>query len=540
MSSSDQVLDSNSHTKTEGSSDLDCAPKLNGSENEAAFFPVNTLEMLSDSLDDLLSQNRVNSGKPLNEFINKFTNTQLPHSPVGRAQYLDFLLETVVKHSINTASPRCLGHMSGATSHISRYVTSLIAALNQNVAKSDASKIATLVEKQTIAILHRIFYKQSDKFYSTKVQSNSEVLGTFTSGGTLANLMSVWCARNSSFPMEHNFRGVDVEGMDGALRHYGYKNAVVICSSLAHYSISKAVDVLGLGTSNLLQVDVDDNGSMSTASLVGILKDCVLNRTKVLAIVANAGTTDCGSIDPLSAIANLASKYSIHFHVDAAWGAPLQFSNQHRGKLAGIERADSITIDGHKQFHLPLGASLLLFRSPRLAGSIRKEAQYMLRPDSGDLGQWSLEGSRSAMSMLFHATLHTSGRVGIGNMIDRLMELTEKFAEMLTGHPSFELLMAPQTNIVVYRFLPRRIKPDSFIENSQTYLNEFNEKLQSMQSDLGKTFVSRTTLMDCPSYRGIPIVALRAVINNPNTILRDLQEVLNDQSRIANSKLMKE
>jgi hypothetical protein len=120
------------------------------------------------------------------------------------------------------------------------------------------------------------------------------------------------------------------------------------------------------------------------------------DRTDVYAVAAPAPFFNYGSIDPVEKLGELARRRGIHFHVDAAWGTPLLFSRRRRGLLRGIELADTVTIDGHKQFHLPMGTSLLLFRDPRMATVIRKRANYMLQEGTRDLGSHSPEGSRSA------------------------------------------------------------------------------------------------------------------------------------------------
>src|SRR5262249_51373190 len=152
-------------------------------------------------------------------------------------------------------------------------------------------------------------------------------------------------------------------------------------------------------------------------------------------------------------MAQIARRSGIPFHVDAAWGAPLLFSAQHRHKLAGIARADSVTLDGHKQLYMPLGTSMLLLRNPAMPKLIEKQAFYMLEGGSGDLGKSSLEGSRPGNAVFMHAGLHVIGERGYEYLINENIRKAQHMAALVRAHPAFELVLEPQSNIVLYRYL---------------------------------------------------------------------------------------
>jgi glutamate decarboxylase len=205
--------------------------------------------------------------------------------------------------------------------------------------------------------------------------------------------------------------------------------------------------------------------------------------------------------------------------------------------LSGIERADSVTIDGHKQFLLPIGSSLLLWRDPRAAMAIEKQADYMLRKGSGDLGVWSIEGSRPASSLLLHAVLHIVGPKGFSHLIEDNLEKTRLLAGLIEQSDDFELLIPPETNIVLYRYVPealrRQVERGELDDDEHARLNDLNERIQTAQFHAGRTYTSRTALDCLPCCRGRRVVALRAVVANPRTTENDLRAVLNDQSGIA-------
>jgi glutamate decarboxylase len=327
--------------------------------------------------------------------------------------------------------------------------------------------------------------------------------------------------------------------MTAALDHYGYKGAVVIASNHIHYSVEKAVSMLGLGARSLIKVPVDKQYRMDTKALRRAVASCLADRQKILAIIGIAGTTDCGTIDPLSEIAEVAQEHKIHFHVDAAWGAPLLFSGRHRHLLHGIDQADSLTADGHKQMYLPMGSSMLLLRNPQTADVIEKETRYILHEGSGDLGKRSLEGSRGGTALFTHAALNIIGAAGYEFLIEENIRKARAMAELIKRRPEFELITEPETNILLYRYLPIESRGLSargaLTAEDNLKINKLNEKLQKAQHEAGRTFVSRTTVENCRATNGnsAPLVVLRAVIANPFTNEEDMKVVLEDQISIA-------
>jgi putative pyridoxal-dependent aspartate 1-decarboxylase len=456
---------------------------------------------------------------------------------VQSTKYLDYLEKNIVSHSVNVACPRYIGHMTSALPAFISEMGRLMLTLNQNTVKLETAKSLTYVERQVLSILHRFIYHFEDKFYEQHVQSAASTLGMITSGGTVANATALWCARNKALPPDHGFAGVELEGLPAALQHHGYSNAVVLGSSLMHYSLEKSAGLLGLGTRSLIRIPVNHRNQVDLNKLRQALSECSRRGYLIVALVGIAGTTDSGSIDPLREIADLAKEYGTHFHVDAAWGGALLFSRKHASKLAGIECADSVTIDGHKQFYLPMGIGTVLLRDPYLAGQIEKKARYIVRPGSFDLGRRSLEGSRPGMVLLLHAALHLIGRRGYEILIDEGIGRAEYLARAIAARPEFELLVQPAMNIVVYRYLPRQYRTRrvsrNLSEQDQAVINEVNVSLQREQRRAGATFVSRTSLDWTMHGHTVPLVALRAVLANPLTTQRDIDAVLEDQIRLA-------
>jgi len=457
-----------------------------------------------------------------------------PGQSLTADEYFDEFIKHYIKHSINMASPRCLGHMTNSVPEYQRVISEVIFSLNQNLVKTEGSRVASIVERQVLGILHRKVYGFDTSFYETHLHNTTSVLGVVCSGATLANITALWCARNTYYTPRDDFTGIEYEGMARALEVYGHKRCVVLCSELVHYSIDKSADVLGLGTANVIKVPVDRNYRINMAELNKRLIECKARNWHVLAIIGVAGTTDCGSLDPIKEIVKISKSENIHLHVDAAWGTPLLFSPLRYELLSAIEQANTITLDGHKQLNLPIGTGMLMLRDPHAASTLAKQANYILRSDSGDLGTHSLEGSRPATALFLHAALHLHGTEEYSHLITNNIQRSCRMSKMISESPHFKLVMQPQTNIVVYLYIPEeQRKLRVWGKTDITLLNYINKNIQHEQQVRGMSFVSRTQLIVPDLSEQMPVVVLRAVLGNPETTDADLQAVLDEQVYIA-------
>ena len=484
-----------------------------------------------------LKTNRFSSDLEFSELISSFKSSRLPQRG-STLEYVDFLGKKIVPHSLHSHAPRCLGHMTNVLPHFVHPIAHLMLAMNQNMVRGEASKALTPFERQTLAILHRLVFGAADAFYDRHVQDSESSLGVMTSGGTLANIAALWCARNEALGPKDEFAGIEVEGLVAALAHHGFKDAVVVGSSLMHYSLTKAVDLLGLGTRNLLRVPVDAKNHVDVSGMRQTLLECREKRRRVLAVVGVAGTTDAGSVDPLARLAELCREFEVHFHVDAAWGGPLLFSDKHRAKLKGVELADTVTLDAHKHMHLPLGIGMLMFRDPKLSRRLEMTAEYTIRKGSHDLGRRSIETSRAASTLFLHAGFSIIGLDGYGQLIDDSMQKTQYFVSAVKKRPGFELLCQPEVSIVLYRYVQESLREKSragtLSAEDQAAIGRVNEAIQKVQRRRGNAVVGRTALK-LSSFGDAPVVALRAVLANPLVRHEDIDWVLDEQSEIARS-----
>jgi len=492
---------------------------------------------LTDDVTGFLQEHVVALEREMEEIENDFTDPRIPEEPTFVSEYTEFVKDKLVAQSVHTASPSFVGHMTSALPYFMLPLSRIMIALNQNVVKVETSKAFTPMERQVLAMLHRLIYDRDDSFYPEWIHKSQHALGAFCSGGTIANITALWVARNRLCGPSGDFKGIAQEGLLKAMQHLNCNGLAVLVSRRGHYSLSKAIDVLGIGRDNLVAIDTDDNNRIDMNQL---RYQCRLLKERgilPMAMIGIAGTTETGNVDPLDEMADFAAEIGCHFHVDAAWGGPTLFSENHRHLLSGIERADSVTIDAHKQLYVPMGAGMVLFKDPTALSAIEHHAAYILRHGSKDLGSHTLEGSRPGKSMLVHAGLSIIGRKGYELLIDMGIERARNFAENVKQHPDFELMSEPELNILTYRYNPAWLQEAmtnasyDVIARANELLDQLTRLVQKYQREAGKTFVSRTRLR-AAKYAAETLTVFRVVLANPLTTDEILSAVLEEQCAI--------
>jgi putative pyridoxal-dependent aspartate 1-decarboxylase len=501
------------------------------------------MEQILFGLHDFLRENvGITEEIPLKTLAARFMSSEIARSPVKKlTDVISDIIEEIAPHAVNVSSPYFVGHMTSAIPFFMVHLNTIVTALHQNPVKLETSKVVSVYERQVLAKVHRLLFRRSERFYSEHVQKPESTLGSFVEDGTLANISALWVARNRLFPPEKGLAGVEQEGLAAAMGDRGIRRVRVLVSELCHYSIRKAAGVLGMGSSAVLPIAVDRDNRMDVQALRRALTDLGRDpQTAIVAVIGIAGTTETGTVDPLCAIADLCREHGVHFHVDAAWGGPVLLSRRYAGLLKGIEKADSVTIDGHKQFYLPMSNGMVYFRDPTAMDAVAYHAAYINRPGSVDLGIRSLVGSRPATALVLGSALDIMGSGGYALLIDHGIDTARRFAEEIGRRPLFELVTAPTLNILTYRLVPEQWRdpaagPDRGVDpEREDVLNRINVRLQRLQREAGNSFVSRTTLRRA----GRPdTVVLRAVIMNPRTTPQILASVLDEQERIYRERI---
>ncbi len=493
---------------------------------------------ISSNLAGFLNENIAAIEKPLHEIEKDFQSANIPEEPTFVSDYAQDIMEQLVAHSVHTAAPSFIGHMTSALPHFVLPLSKLMVGLNQNLVKIETSKAFTPLERQVLGMMHHLAYGEEDAFYNKWMHSAKTSLGAFCSGGTVANITALWIARNRLLKADGDYKGIAAQGLIAGMLHYGYKGLAVLVSERGHYSLGKTVDLLGIGRDNIIAIATGENNKVDVDAMRKKAHELEASGIKVMALVGVAGTTETGSIDPLNEMADLSEELGCHFHVDAAWGGATLLSSNYRHLLSGIERADSITIDAHKQMYVPMGAGLVLFKDPAATDAIEHHAEYILRKGSKDLGSHTLEGSRPGMAMLVHACLRVIGRKGYEMLIDRSIVKARTFADMIKQDEDFELISEPELCLLTYRYVPKEIQAKLKDADEETKLdiyaslNRFTASMQKRQREAGRSFVSRTRLTPA-KYDHQPTVVFRVVLANPLTSKTILKDILAEQKVLA-------
>jgi glutamate/tyrosine decarboxylase-like PLP-dependent enzyme len=312
----------------------------------------------------------------------------------------------------------------------------MVAALNENVGGYWASPVGTSVEKTVV------------RWLADLVGFPQQSLGTFMSGGSLANLCGIASACSKRFGADFRNRGLAAYSRDST--------PVILCSGAAHFSIRRAAALLGIGTDNILAVDTDAQFRMRPDALETALKQ----QDTVICVVASAGTTNTGAIDPLAEIADLCAQQDTWLHVDAAYGAGALMSPELQPRLAGIERADSVVMDMHKWFYQSLAGSLLLYRDPHYARQLFIESSDYLRmnqddsPEQFSFFSMSPELSRRFRALPFYLSMRHFGIDRMGRNALHNVRCAEYLAARIEAEADTQLVCAPQLSILCFRFAP--------------------------------------------------------------------------------------
>ena len=506
----------------------------------------------------------IHSSILLNDLAKLFSNTDVPEAPHLLKNVLLEIKNNVISHSVKVGNPYYIGHMTSAIPYFVILIEMIIAALNQNQVKIESAKASTFLEKQFVSWMHRVIYNRSANFYKNNIQNKDTALGNITLDGTMANLTALLVARNIAFGPNGRFPGIREAGIYEAYKHYNIDRAVILVSKRGHYSIEKVGRIIGIGNKNVIKIPVDSKNKIDLIKLEKTIMEIEeANRsggvkTKIIAMVGIAGNTETGNIDNLKEMSNIAKKYKIFFHVDAAWGGSVLLADEYRYLFAGIENADSVTVDAHKLLYAPPSLGMVFFKNGAELKALKHYSNYIIRPDSMDLGRYSLEGSRPFASLKPWATIKIFGRNGFKLIFDHAFKLTSVLRGLVELHCNFEAMNQPELFIFNYRFIPKRVQEKlnmlmakiqneelsrnkkvkikteylKKIEKINMVLNDLNIELHKAIREEDESFVSRT-MVDSPQYFYQQCVVLRAITINPLTTMEILREIIEQQNNLG-------
>ncbi len=395
----------------------------------------------------------------------------VPREPLSDDALFDHLRSVIFDHSVYPGHPRFMGYITGAGT-VPGAVADLIAAgLNQNLGGWRHSPAATEIE------LHLT------RWFASRFGLPEGAGGMITSGGAMANFTCLKVARDRVAGWDVRTRGLA-----------GGQRLVLYASTEVHASVWRAADMLGLGMHAVRPVPVDGSFRLRPDALGALIEADRLSGLRPLAIVASAGTTATGAIDPLPEIARIAAENRLWFHVDAAYGGAAVLSASLLPLLEGIERADSITFDPHKWLSTPHPGGCALFRDLSHAyDSFHYGASYTVedRERTGstfDFGSHGPQWSRGFTALKIWVSLLAHGEDAYARRIAHDCELARYMGFLVEDHPELELATPVSLSICCFRYVP----PDG--RRNDAYLDRLNERIMTEVQIDGRAYLSNAIL----------------------------------------------
>lgn len=344
-----------------------------------------------------------------------------------------------------------------------------------------------------------------------------------TSGGSLANLTALLAARNRAFPGYWSDGGSDAAGAGRRIR------PAVAVSQDAHYSVSRAAGILGIGESRIVRLPVDRRRRIDPDRAEAALAAARRSGLTVFCLVASAGTTSVGAFDPLADLAALAAEHGLWLHVDGAHGASLLVSDDLRGKLRGLDKADSLTWDAHKLMFVPAPCTMLFYRDREHAsGAFQQQASYVFdeQPDAYselDSGGRTVECTKRPMIMGLWALWAVYGRALFAQKIEHLCALTDEAYRILLDEPDFETVHRPEANILCFRYRPAGFPAEP------AEIHRLQQRIRDQVRLRGIFFISKVNLDG--------VAALRVVMMNHQVTAEHFRLLL-DEIRTVGRELL--
>ncbi|MEU3062245.1 pyridoxal phosphate-dependent decarboxylase family protein [Streptomyces subrutilus] len=380
----------------------------------------------------------------------------LPDRGTGDHEALRTLVHTLAAGAADPADPLCAAHLHCPPLAVAAAADLAAAALNPSLDSWDQAPAASAVE----ALLTRAL---AAEFHPAAARPDALV----TTGGTEANQLALLLARERHGPA-----------------------LTVLHGANAHHSVPRAAWLLGLPPARSIPTPT---GTLHPADLA----DALATTTGPVLVTATAGTTDAGLVDPLPEIARLCDRHGrAELHVDAAYGGLLALSPRHRHRVAGLDRAHSVTVDLHKLGWQPVAAGLLTVPDTALLAPLAHQADYLNATDDTDAGLPDLLGrslrtTRRPDALKIAVTLRSLGRDGLVRLIDHTCALAHALARRLDTHPGFEVHAPPTISTVLFR--PAHADDEQLAALRRTLLHQGRAVLGRARAD-GRLWLKATLL----------------------------------------------
>ena len=391
------------------------------------------------------------------------------------------LFKEIISRTTHVHHPHYIGHQVCAPAPITGLTSLISAVLNNGTAVYEMGMSSNAIERIVT------------DFICEKIGFDENSGGFLTSGGTLANLTALLSARKAILEED--------VWINGSTQKLG-----IMVSEEAHYCIDRAARIMGLGDQGIIKIPVTATYQMDTELLEEKFFEAEQKGIKIFAIVGSAPSTATGIFDDLIAISDFASKKQIWFHIDGAHGGAGIFSEKYKHTVKGIEKADSVVIDGHKMLMMPAITTALLFKNRVHANAtFSQKADYLLteseHEDWYNSGKRTFECTKTMMGIHWFTLLKIYGEEVFNANVTQLYDMGKEFSKIIKAEKDFELAIPPMSNIVCFRYITNGLDTSE--------LNGLNAKIRQTLLEDGEFYIVQTKL------RGVQY--MRVTVMNPFT-----------------------
>lgn len=481
---------------------------LSDSTESMAAYRKSVAQAAEAIAGQIAGQQQPYSGKSPEELKNALS--AIDFFPVNGTALDEVLKQThalVIENNISTYHPLCMAHLHCPTFIASLAAEMIISAFNQSMDSWDQAPAATMIEQAFCDSLCQAY------------GFDEEADATMTGGGTMSNFMGLLLARDHY--SKQNF-GWDIQQQGLPPQASKFR---ILCSEFAHFTVMQSASILGLGQNAVIKINSENAGG-EAATLEETIIQLRAEGLLPIAYVATAGTTDFGTISELDKLADCAQAHNLWLHVDAAYGGALIFSENHKHKLTGIEKADSVTVDFHKLFYQPISCGVFMVKNKNSFDYIRLHADY-LNPEGNeehgiiDLVYKSIQTTRRFDALKPFLALQHVGVKKLGEMLDYTIALAENISDIIDNDPRLELATRTPINAVVFRYLSEMPLQDAQVD-------EINNTIKMELLLSGKAIIGQT----CVKNRAF----LKFTLLNPMTAQEIVEELL-EEIKILGKKL---
>jgi glutamate decarboxylase len=433
---------------------------------------------------------------------------EIPDGPLNIEQIINDCKEAL-RYQVKTAHPHYFNQLSCGLDIVSLAGEWLTAAVNTNMFTYEIAPVFILMEHEVLKKMREIIgFPNGDSILAP--------------GGAISNLYAVIVSRQKLFP-EYKTKGLKA-----------LPQLVLFTSEHGHYSTRSAGSVCGFGTDNVIEVPCDHKGRMIPMELERLVKESIAKGDRPYFVNCTCGTTVFGAFDPINPIADIAEKYNLWLHVDAAWGGGCLLSRKHRYKLAGISRASSVTWNPHKLMSALLQCSTIHFKEDGLLIETNQMcADYLFQQDkhydvSYDTGDKVIQCGRHNDIFKLWLMWRSKGMEGYEQHINHLFDMTEYMvSNMKRREDKFYLIVEePECVNVSFWYIPTRLRKLAHTKEREQELGKITPRLKARMMDSGTLMIGYQPVGDIPNF-------FRNIISNPGIQKKDIDFLLEELDRLG-------